>query len=115
MNFIFFVSMISIPHKIKQARTSNQTFDCRCCLLFYYNQLANSDPRLGEVHYFIQEESVGSGIIFILLLSVLNLLEILKWQNLVSFYIKSPAEATKQVLAALTAGLFTQMVLGIRR
>jgi hypothetical protein len=27
---------------------------------------------LGEVHYFIQEESVGSGIIFILLLSVLN-------------------------------------------
>jgi hypothetical protein len=39
---------------------------------FIYNQLANSDARLGEVHYFIQEESVGSGIIFILLLSVLN-------------------------------------------
>jgi hypothetical protein len=74
---------------------------------FIYNQLANSDARLGEVHYFIQEESVGSGIIFILLLSVLNhFLEILKWQNLVSFYIKSP-EATKQVLAALTAGLFS--------
>jgi hypothetical protein len=26
---------------------------------FIYKQLANSD-RLGEVHYFIQEESVGS-------------------------------------------------------
>jgi hypothetical protein len=46
---------------------------------------------------------------FILLLSVLNrYLEILKWQNLVS--ISNPfllAEATKQVLAALTAGIFT--------
>jgi hypothetical protein len=41
-----------------------------------------------------------------------HFLEILKWQNLVSFLYKiSKAEATKQVLAALTAGLFTQMVL----
>jgi hypothetical protein len=70
---------------------------------------------LGEVHYFIQEESVGSRIIFILL-CLESFLEILKWQNLVSFLYKiSKAEATKQVLAALTAGLFTQMVLGIRR
>ncbi|NRS89088.1 hypothetical protein HNQ02_002008 [Flavobacterium sp. 7E] len=49
------------------------------------------------------------GISFILLLSVLNrYFEILKWHNLAS-YIKpiSVAEATKQVLAALTAGIFT--------
>jgi hypothetical protein len=48
---------------------------------------------LGEVHYFIQEESVGSGIIFILLLSVLN--HFLKWQNLVSFYIKFQSRGNK--------------------
>jgi len=45
----------------------------------------------------------------ILLLSFLNrFLEILKWQNLIgSFQNISKAEATKQVLAALTAGMFT--------
>jgi hypothetical protein len=48
----------------------------------------------------------------LLLLSVLNrYFEILKWQNLAS-YIKpiSVLEATKQVLAALTAGILRQMV-----
>jgi hypothetical protein len=39
--------------------------------LFYLQQLANSD-RLGEVHYFIQEESVGSQHYFHSALSVLN-------------------------------------------
>ena len=49
------------------------------------------------------------GISFILLLSILNrFFEILKWQNLVSYLHKiSLPEATKQVLGALTAGLFT--------
>jgi hypothetical protein len=106
--------MISIPHKIKQALVLliKLLIVGAAFILFTINwQIAM--PRLGEVHYFIQEESVGSSIIFILLLSVLNhFLEILKWQNLVSFYIKSQS---KTVLAALTAGLFTQMVLGIRR
>ncbi|NRT15982.1 hypothetical protein HNP99_002344 [Flavobacterium sp. 28A] len=49
------------------------------------------------------------GISFILLLSVLNrYFEILKWHNLASYIKPIPvAEATKQVLAALTAGIFT--------
>jgi len=49
------------------------------------------------------------GISFLLLLSVLNrFFEILKWKNLVSVIHKiSKAEATKQVLSALSAGLFT--------
>ena len=49
------------------------------------------------------------GILFILSFSVLNrYFEILKWQNLVRFlHPISIGESTKQVLAALTAGLFT--------
>ncbi len=54
------------------------------------------------------------GIGFILLLSVLNrLFEILKWQNLVSCFHKiTLQESTKQVLGALTAGLFTPNGIG---
>jgi hypothetical protein len=77
---------------------------------FIYNQLANND-KLDWVQFtakFKKNQSVV-GISFILLLSVLNrYFEILKWQNLAS-YLKpiSVSEATKQVLAALTAGIFT--------
>jgi hypothetical protein len=68
---------------------------------------------LGEVHYFIQEESVGSRHYFHSAFECLeSFFEILKWQNLVSFYIKFQREATKQVLAALTAGLFTPNGIG---
>jgi hypothetical protein len=38
--------------------------------------------------------------------------EILKWQNLVSFYIKFPKQSNKTSLAALTAGLFTPNGIG---
>jgi len=77
---------------------------------FIYNQLANND-KLDWVQFIVKYKKNQSvlGIGFILLLSVLNrYFEILKWQNLAS-YIKpiSLSEATKQVLAALTAGIFT--------
>lgn len=77
---------------------------------FIYNQLANNDKLDWQkfLVLFNKNQSV-LGIGFILLLSVLNrLFEILKWQNLVSYLRPiSLGEATKQVLAALTAGLFT--------
>ena len=77
---------------------------------FIYNQLANNDKLDWQkfIVLFQKNQSVG-GIFFILLLSVLNrFFEILKWQNLVSFLHEiSLPEATKQVLGALTAGLFT--------
>jgi hypothetical protein len=77
---------------------------------FIYNQLANNDKLDWEkfIVLFQKNQSVV-GISFILLLSVLNrFFEILKWQNLVLYLHKiSLAEATKQVLGALTAGLFT--------
>lgn len=77
---------------------------------FIYNQLANNN-KLDWTQFLVLFEKNQSvvGIAFILLLSVLNrFFEILKWKNLVSVIRKiSKAEATKQVLSALTAGLFT--------
>jgi hypothetical protein len=116
MNFIFFVSMISIPHKTKQSLVLLiKLLIVGAAFYFIYDQLANSGALDWEkfLILFNKNQSV-TGIIFILLLSVLNhFLEILKWQNLISFLYKiSKVEATKQVLAALTAGLFTPNGIG---
>jgi hypothetical protein len=77
---------------------------------FIYNQLANNDKLDWQkfLVLFRKNRSV-LGIGFILLLSVLNrLFEILKWKYLASYlHPISLSEATKQVLAGLTAGLFT--------
>lgn len=103
--------MISMPHKIKQFLVLLiKVLIVAGAFYFIYNQLANND-KLDWVLFiakFKKNQSV-TGIGFILLLSVLNrYFEILKWQNL-AYFIKpiSTGEATKQVLAALTAGIFT--------
>lgn len=103
--------MISIPHKTKQFLVLLiKLLIVGGAFYFIYNQLANNDKLDWQkfIVLFQKNQSV-SGISFILLLSVLNrFFEILKWQTLVGFIHKiSLAEATKQVLAALTAGLFT--------
>ena len=77
---------------------------------FIYNELANNDKLDWDKFLVVfNKNQTVLGIIFILYLSFQNrLLEILKWQNLVStFKTISVGEATKQVLAALTAGIFT--------
>jgi hypothetical protein len=77
---------------------------------FIYNQLVHNDqldwPKF--VALVKAKQSVG-GILFLLAFSVVNrYLEILKWQNLVSFLKPiTVGESTKQVLGALTAGIFT--------
>ncbi|PXY41572.1 hypothetical protein DMB65_06350 [Flavobacterium cheongpyeongense] len=103
--------MISIPHKAKQFLVLLvKLLVVGGAFYFIYNQLANNDKL--DWHKFIilfrKNQSV-LGIGFILLLSVLNrFFEILKWQNLAQvIHPISLAEATKQVLAALTAGIFT--------
>jgi hypothetical protein len=103
--------MISISHKTKQFLVlATKILIVVGAFYFIYNQLANNDKL--DWHKFLivfkKNQSV-LGIVFILFLSFQNrFLEILKWQNLVSsFKIISVGEATKQVLAALTAGLFT--------
>ena len=77
---------------------------------FIYKQLAdNENLDWQKFNTLFQKNKSVFGIAFILFLSFLNrYLEILKWQNLVSsIKIISIGEATKQVLAALTAGIFT--------
>lgn len=103
--------MISIPHKTKQFLVLLiKVLIVGGAFYFIYNQLANNDKLDWQkfIVLFQKNQSIG-GIAFILLLSVLNrFFEILKWQNLVAFIHKiSLGEATKQVLGALTAGLFT--------
>ncbi len=103
--------MISIPHKAKQFLVLLiKLLIVGGAFYFIYSQLANNDKLDWEkfIILFQKNQSVA-GISFILLLSVLNrFFEILKWQNLVLYLHKiSLPEATKQVLGALTAGLFT--------
>ena len=108
--------MISIPHKAKQFLVLLiKLLIVGGAFYFIYNQLANNDKLDWEkfIVLFQKNQSVA-GIGFIVLLSVLNrYFEILKWQNLVSYLRKiSLAEASKQVLGSLTAGLFTPNGLG---
>jgi len=103
--------MISIPHKTKQFLVLIiKLLIVGGAFYFIYSQLANNDKLDWQkfITLFKKNQSV-SGILFILSLSVLNrYFEILKWQNLAQYIHKiSLGESTKQVLAALTAGLFT--------
>jgi hypothetical protein len=103
--------MISISQKTKQFLILvTKLLIVSGAFYFIYNQLANNDKLDWEKFtiLFKKNQSVA-GIGFILWLSVFNrFFEILKWQNLVSYLHKiSLSESTKQVLGALTAGLFT--------
>ena len=103
--------MISIPHKAKQFLVLLvKLLIVGGAFYFIYDQLANNDKLDWQkfITLFRKNQSV-LGISFILLLSVLNrYFEILKWQNLAKVIQEiSILEATKQVLAALTAGIFT--------
>lgn len=107
----YFCGMISIPHKAKQLLVLLvKLLIVAGAFYFIYNQLANND-KLDWKKFLVlfQKNQSVLGIGFILLLSVLNrYFEILKWQNLAQVIHKiSGYEATKQVLAALTAGIFT--------
>lgn len=108
--------MFAIPYKTKQFLF----FFVKLLIVvgafyFSYHQLANNDKL--DWHKFLvllQKNKSFSGISFILFLSFLNrFLEILKWQNLVKTIKNiSISEATKQVLAALTLGIFTPVGIG---
>ena len=108
--------MITIPHKAKQFIVFVlKLLIVTAAFYFIYDQLANN-KKLDWVkfHSLLYEKQSVWGIIFLLSFSVANrFLEILKWQNLVSFLRPiSLGESTKQVLGALTAGIFTPNGLG---
>ena len=108
--------MITISHKAKQFLVfSVKLLIVVGAFYFIYNQLATNDKLdWDKFEKLVQKKASVLGILFLLSFSVANrYLEILKWQNLVSF-IKpiSVGESTKQVLSALTAGIFTPNGLG---
>ena len=108
--------MISISHKAKQLLVLIiKLLIVGGAFYFVYNELAHND-KLNWVLFvekFNKNQSV-LGIALLLLLSILNrFFEILKWQNLVSYLHKITLfDSTKQVLGALTAGLFTPNGIG---
>ena len=82
---------------------------------FIYQQLANNDKLdWNKFQILVKEKFTILGVLFLITFSFANrFLEILKWQNLVSFLKPiSLGESTKQVLGALTAGIFTPNGLG---
>ena len=108
--------MISIPHKAKQFGVFIvKLLIVTAAFYFIYEQLANNDKLDWTKFLMLLKKKLSVwGILFILSLSVANrFLEILKWQNLVSFFKPiSVGESSKQVLGALTAGIFTPNGLG---
>jgi hypothetical protein len=108
--------MISISHKAKQLLVLIlKLLIVGGAFYFIYNELAHNDQLnwVLFVEKFNKNQSV-LGIALLLLFSILNrFFEILKWQNLVSYIHKITLfDATKQVLGALTAGLFTPNGIG---
>jgi hypothetical protein len=114
--FRYFATMITIPHKAKQFTVFIvKLLIVTAAFYFIYNQLLHNDkldwPKFIAL---LKEKQSVLGILFLLSFSVANrYLEILKWQNLVLFFKPiSVGESTKQVLGALTAGIFTPNGLG---
>ena len=108
--------MISIPHKFKQFFVlAIKLIIVGGAFYFIYSQLANND-KLDWVLFTekFKKNQTFLSILFILFLSFVNrFLEILKWQNLVeTIRVISLGEATKQVLGALTAAIFTPNGIG---
>jgi len=108
--------MITIPHKAKQFLVFLiKLLIVTAAFYFIYDQLATNDQLdWAKFQNLAKERFSILGILFLIWFSVVNrFLEILKWKNLVSFLKHiSVGEATKQVLGALTAGIFTPNGLG---
>lgn len=108
--------MISISYKAKQFLVFlAKLFIVGGALYFIYNQLVHNEKLdWNQFLALLERKKSIVGVAFILSLSFLNrFLEILKWQNLAQ-KIKPIflSKATEQVLAALTAGLFTPNGIG---
>ncbi|HRG18492.1 MAG TPA: hypothetical protein PLP39_05345 [Flavobacterium lutivivi] len=108
--------MISIPHKAKQFGV----FIIKLLIVigafyFIYDKLTSDKSLNWEKFWKLADEKFTFSVIFgLLLMSFANrFFEILKWQNLVStIHTISVGEATKQVLGALAAGIFTPNGIG---
>jgi len=112
----YFAAMISVPHKAKQFLVLViKLLIVGGAFYFIYNQLMHNDQLDWEKFIALVKSKQSFGAFaFILFLSFLNrFLEILKWQNLVSVIAKiTVGTASKQVLGALTAAIFTPNGIG---
>lgn len=108
--------MISVPHKAKQFLVLViKLLIVGGAFYFIYNQLMHNDQLDWEKFIALVKSKQSFGAFaFILFLSFLNrFLEILKWQSLVSVIAKiTVGAASKQVLGALTAAIFTPNGIG---
>ena len=108
--------MITISHKAKQFGVLIiKLLIVSGAFYFIYDQLAHNNQLDWEKFIgLVNEKASFLGIVFLISLSVANrYLEILKWQNLVRYLNPiTVGESTKQVLGALTAGIFTPNGLG---
>jgi hypothetical protein len=108
--------MISIPHKAKQFGV----FIIKLLIVigafyFIYDKLTSDKSLDWEKFWELADEKFTFSVVFgLLLMSFTNrFFEILKWRNLVStIHTISVGEATKQVLGALAAGIFTPNGIG---
>ena len=108
--------MILISYKSKQILVQIlKILIVTSAFYFVYNELKNNDKLEWEKFWIIFNKNQSIlGIFFILMLSFFNrYFEILKWQNLAQIVQQiSIGNATKQVLAALTLGVFTPVGVG---
>lgn len=108
--------MVTISHKAKQFIVFLiKLLIVGAAFYFIYDQLAhNNKLDWVKFHHLLWEKQSFWGILFLLSFSVANrYFEILKWQNLATFIRPiTVGEAAKQVLSALTAGIFTPNGLG---
>lgn len=104
--------MISIPHKAKQFLLVIIKLLIVSIALFYIYQQLQGDKKLDwkTISTFLSPKAI----LFLLLFSIANwILEILKWQNLVSYFKEITFfESTKQSLGSLTASIFTPNRIG---
>jgi hypothetical protein len=105
--------MFAIPDKSKQFLTAAVKV-LIVALAFYFIYLKLSDGQWAFFKATLQQNFSWRIVTALLALAVLNrFFEILKWKNLVSsFQAISVGEATKQVLGALTASIFTPNGIG---
>jgi len=115
-NFIYFCRMFFLSRKAKQFLVlSAKLLIVGGAFYFIYDRIAQNDNldwnRLDEA--VTRPNSYWIAAVIIILSFLNRFLEVLKWQNLVSsFYHISLPKAAEQVLAALTAGMFTPNGIG---
>lgn len=103
--------MISIPHKAKQFLLVIIKLLIVCIALNYiFEELQNKKLNWNSFSTYLSFKSI---LILILFSSANWILEIFKWQNLISYFKEiSFFEATKQSLGSLTASIFTPNRIG---